>query len=97
VTGAVDRPQGVASHGDVDDDEQVVRRIAQVVLHATTLADRLQLLSERGSGAEDRSSRLDRLRQAAESGRRALHTIAEDDLPDPPRSPPAAAGDQPPR
>lgn len=98
MTGAAERSTEVEGpHDEADDDEQTVRRIAQLVLHATTLADRLQLLPEQGSGAEDRRSRLERLRQAAESGRVALCTLAEDDLPSGPRSRPSTAGEQPAR
>jgi hypothetical protein len=75
MTRAADRPSWAgASHDDVD--EQAVRMIAQLVLHATSLADRLQVLPAQGAGADDRSSRLERLRQAAESGRLALASIA---------------------
>ena len=62
---------------DVVDVELAVGRLASVVLHATTLAERMLALPDAGSEG-DRAVRLERLQDAAARGRAALLRVVEE-------------------
>lgn len=63
---------------DLRDVEQAVERLARVVLHTTTLADRM--LALRGQDPTgDRAARLDLLLDVAARGRQALLLLATQD------------------
>jgi hypothetical protein len=72
------RPPSPARDPAAERAEQAVRRVAQLVLAATSLADRLEHLGATDA-ARHRSERITQLREAAAAGRRALLRMAVDD------------------